>query len=141
MSATQYALLALLLYTLLNVMLDKYFSHIDPLITLSIYCAIILTLALSCIARNYHNSVVMVVPSTKIFIIICLCGMTCFFADSCYLTAYNKGGSLASITTIVAIMPVFAVVIKMFMDRKLPELSQFLGCILATMAVYLVTRK
>ncbi len=141
MSANYYAIFALLLYTILNIMIYKFFSHVDPLISLSIYCTIILTMTTIGIVVKSSNGTPLVGPTGKELLIICFCGISCFFADISYFTAYNKGGSLAAITTIVAIMPVFATIIKMVIDRKLPGLAQFSGCVLAGLAVYLVTRE
>jgi uncharacterized membrane protein len=113
------------------------------MLAISIYCYTVATLSLICIAYKYSAGHTMVLPNKTVFVIMLIWGVCYFFAELSYFTAYNKGGesALPTITTIVGTMPVFATIIKMLLDRKLPTLSQFAGCILATLAVYLVTRK
>lgn len=143
MSYSQHALLSLFLFAILNITLSKYFSHVEPMIAISIYCYTVATLSLICVIYKHTANITMVTPDTTVLLIMFIWGVCYFFAELSYFTAYNKGGeaSLPTITTIVGTMPVFATIIKMGLDRKLPSLSQFLGCILAALAVYLVTRK
>ena len=142
MTSTQYALIALFFYAISNITIDRYFSHVEPLVSVFIYCSIIALLSAIGLAIKYHSGTTIVLPSGYVWGAIALCGVGCFVADGAFFSAYNVGGkgSLTQITTIVAIMPVFATIMQALLDLKMPSLTQLSGCLLATAAVYLVTK-
>ena len=142
MTSAHYALVALFFYALSNIMIDRFFSHVDPLISVFVYCSIIAGMAAIGLALKYHRGASIVLPTGYLWSIIALCGVGCFFADGAFFTAYNIGGpgSLGQITTIVATMPVFAMIIKAMIDWNTPSFTQLSAGLLATAAVYMASR-
>ena len=140
---SQHAILAMVLFSIANVILDRNFKHVSPLLTMVIYTPTIFTLAVLMIVYNQKNNVPMVRPSLGVVPFIILFGGVSFLADFNYFSAYDKGGkeAITPIMTIVATMPVLVMIIEMLLDRKLPSLYQFLGCVLAPLAVYFAVRR
>ncbi len=143
MNFSQHAILAMLLFSIANVILDRNFKDVSPVLTMVIYTPTIFALAVATISYSQKNAIAMIRPSLNIVPFIILFGVVSFFADFNYFSAYNKGGkeAITPIVTIVATMPVFVMIIEMLLDRKIPNLYQFLGCILAPLAVYLAVRR
>ncbi|MBI3632629.1 MAG: YdcF family protein [Candidatus Vogelbacteria bacterium] len=143
MTSTQYALIALFFYAISNITIDRYFSHVEPLVSVFIYCGVIALMSAAALTVKYKNGSTIVLPTGYLWLTIVLCGVGCFFAEGAFFSAYNVGGrgSLTQITTIVATMPVFATLMKSLIDLKWPSLTQLTGCLLATAAVYLVTNQ
>ena len=143
MSFGHHAILAMILFSIANVILDRNFKNVSPLLTMVIYTPTIFAFAIANITYNQKFGIEMIRPSMKVIPFIILFGAVSFLADFNYFTAYNKGGkeAITPIVTIVATMPVFVMIIEMLLDRKLPSLYQFLGCILAPIAVYLAVRR
>lgn len=67
-------------------------------------------------------------------------GLIFFAADYFYIGAYTNGGDLATVTCIVALLPVVASVFKFAWTQSLPNAYQASGFVLAFIAVLLVSK-
>lgn len=61
-------------------------------------------------------------------------------ADFCYFKAYHSGGSVALVTLLIIMIPVFAILIKAATGGGLPSATQLAAIPFAGIAIYLATR-
>ena len=67
-------------------------------------------------------------------------GLIFTVADYCYVGAYNQGGTLLTITSIMLLVPVLASLIKFGLTKQAPNLWLVGGYLLAAGAVALVAK-
>lgn len=138
--APLFALTAIFFYATSNVLVDKHLKDISPIINVAVFCISILALALPCILMARMTGQFLVSPNREQIGIIVVCGCLTFFADYCYFKAYNSNGNLIMITTITALFPVIASVMKAALGGGWPTAHQFFGTVLAVAAILLVSK-
>ncbi len=135
------AIVAVFFYSILNVMIDRYLSNISPIAMIAVYHLVVLAIALPLVLFRSRLGLEMKMPGKKEYVILAVYALVLIAADFCYFSAYNKGGSLATLTTIVILVPAFAVLIKFFLGGGFPSKIQLLGWAFAAVGVILVSRQ
>jgi drug/metabolite transporter (DMT)-like permease len=135
-----FAVLSTLFYAIANVIMENKFSKYNNLTIMICYCAVIL--AAAAIIRQVIKTPdpSFSFPTGWLLLLVIVMGALFFLADFFYIGAYTNGGSLASITTIVIMMPVFASVIKFCLDSKMPNIWQVAGYAMAVLAIFCISK-
>lgn len=141
MKSVLFAVIAIFLYALSNVVVEQKISRVPPIINMVIFSGAVFFLSLlTCLFRSTLG-VQAVLPDSSQLTAVIFCGLIFFFADFCFFSAYNHGGSLVIITTLTVLLPVFASFIKFVSTGDgLPSPAQILGWLFAVLAVFLVAK-
>ena len=83
----------------------------------------------------------LVLPSNEQYIWLAVCGLCVLFADMCYVSALNNGGSLALITTVICLLPVTAAASNAALTQAMPSKTQMIAMFMAVAAVVLVANE
>ena len=129
---------AVVLYALQNVIMEMKLAKYSTVAIILIVYSVMLPLSLVLISQMKFTGKVVAFPTGKILVFALLSGLIFFVADYCYISAYTIGGDLITITTIIALFPVVASIIKFFITGTVPNSYQVAGWLLAIFAVYLV---
>jgi drug/metabolite transporter (DMT)-like permease len=79
-------------------------------------------------------------PTGTFLVLAVVLGLIYTMGDWFFISAYNKGGDLVTITCITVLIPVVASLIKFGITKSLPNLWQVSGYVLAAVAVVLVAK-
>lgn len=141
MKAVLFAIAATFFYALQNVIVERKLSNVQPLVNMMFFSGTIFLLSLlTCGVKNLIGFQANIPDSAQILTIVFV-GVILFFADYCFFSAYNSGGSLIIITTLVVLLPVIASFIKYASTGEgVPSTNQLLGWMFAAVAVFLVTK-
>lgn len=134
------SLLALLFYSIANVIIEEKFSKFNSLTLMSVYMVPILLVSVFgwAIARTPDPSFAFPVGWALFFLI--AVGFVYAAADYFYISAYTNGGDLATITCTIAMVPVVASVLKFMRTQSMPNMYHVSGFVLAFIAVLLVSK-
>lgn len=139
MKPVVYALFALFLYATQNVVIEQKLAKFEVSSVLIYFYIIMLPLAVIRLAQLKLSGQV-VTPSGTAILIALIVGVVYFFADYFFLGAYNAGGSLMTVSTIIIMFPIFASIIKYLWVGGLPNMYQVTGYILAMFAIIFVIK-
>lgn len=140
MKSILFALLALFLFAVQNVILEQKLAKYTAETLLVYFYLIMLPLAFLLLAYARITNQTIEPPFGNAVLIVLGTGLILFLANFFYINAYTSGGNLLTITTIVILFPVFASVIKFAWVGGLPNLYQIGGYILAVAAVFLTIK-
>lgn len=146
MKAVGFALMAMVLFAVSNVLIDRYLRDIPSPIIVAAYYTGNMVLALP-FALATQRSLDFRFAGLWLVGFLLLNGVIIFAADICYFRAYNYGGSLFTITMIATVFPVMASIIKLMLEYAttgqfvFPEPRMLLGWLLAASGVALVSLK
>lgn len=140
MKSVLFAIVAIFLYALQNVIIQRKLSDVSPIGNMLFFQVPILTLVVTIFLLKNKLGMEIKLPAQDQLAFVFSCSILLFFADFCFFSAYNTGGSLATITTIACLLPVFASFINFVCDGKLPSLTQVLAWIFATISVVLISK-
>ena len=132
--------LAVILYALQNVLMEQRLAKHSTVSILVIAYTVMLPLSLIRLLHLRLAGNPVIFPTGSLLTVALLTGLLWFASDYCYVGAYTSGGDLVTITTVIALFPVAASVIRFFITAALPNAYQFGAWLLAAAAVYLVTR-
>mgnify|MGYP001581267508 CR=1 FL=1 len=130
--------MAVVFYALQNVIMEMKFAKYSTVAILVIGYSVMLPLTLARISQMRFTGEAVVFPTGAILAIAFMTGILWFLGDYSYVSAYTTGGDLVTITTIIALFPVVASIIKFFFTGAVPNVYQIAGWLLAIIAVYLV---
>ena len=132
--------IALVIYALQSVVLEQKLAKFSTGVILSYCYPVMFLFALLLIGSMRYNNQTIVSPSGTDLMITIGMAIGWIIADAFFLGAYEVGGSLITITTIIIMFPVFASVIKYLWVGGLPNSYQIGGYVLAVLAVLLVSK-
>ncbi len=135
-----FSLLALLCYSVANVILEQKFSKFNNLTLMCVYMVPILLVASIGRAVTKTSDPSFDFPTGVNLYILIFIGLLFAAADYFYIGAYTNGGNLITTTCIVAMLPVVASIVKFVWTQSSPNMYQVSGCILAVVAVLLVSK-
>jgi drug/metabolite transporter (DMT)-like permease len=79
-------------------------------------------------------------PTGTMLLLALVLGLIYTVGDWFFVSAYNKGGDLVTITCITVLIPVVASLLKFGITKSLPNLWQVSGYVLAAGAIVLVAK-
>jgi drug/metabolite transporter (DMT)-like permease len=121
-------LTAVFLYAAANVALEKYLSQYSSLGILMYMYPMMLMGGIASVGVYKYTGTEVNSPIGFTAIAIALAvGVIYYFADWSYVNAYSKGGSVATITSIMASFPIVAQLMKAGLDGQVPSLRNILG--------------
>ncbi len=127
MKSSLYAVAAMFLYAVQNVIIERKLTHLSPITFLVFFYIGTGTMIITAVIFRQPLGLHLTMPAPHLWWIIALCGVLLFFADYCFFSAYHSGGSLMAVTTIVILLPVFASFIKWGLGGGMPGTRQFLA--------------
>lgn len=131
--------LGMFLYATQNVLIDRYFKNVTPVVNILAYSIGLFAMSLIVLyTRPFKMEVTF--PAGAQFIAIAVACILVFFGDFLTFRSYNLGGSLPLITTAVATFPVFASLVKWASGGPRPTLAHVCAWILVAAALYLIGR-
>lgn len=128
------AIVAMVLFSIFNTLIERKIKNVSPLMTMAIVYTT--TLFLTLISFSPRNPAI-TFPHGWQWVIAILCGVMLFTADYFFYTAYHTGGSLVMVTVILALVPVCSVIISYPFGGSVPSLRQFAAALMAIGAVWL----
>ena len=141
MRATIFAIIAMFLYAIPNVLIERKFAKVSPQIIIALFTSTVGLIMWLTIIFNKPLKLVLTWPQGSQWTFIVASALVLMMADFFYFSAYNLGGSLAMITTTVALYAVVAILIKAGLDRGWPTTNQIVAAFLAFTAVWLTNIK
>jgi drug/metabolite transporter (DMT)-like permease len=132
-----FALIAVTLYAFENVLMDQKLGRFSTTVVLTFLYPMMCLLAFSQLAYLKVTGGAIQWPSGIELIWLVLLALFLFYADFFYLGTYSRDGDLVTTTTIVALLPLVAAVVRFFVSREMPNGLQIAGCALAILAVLL----
>ena len=141
MRSALFAIIGVFGYVIMNVIIEQRLKQASPLATslLMLACGIAFVLP-AALAQWYFYPKFVLPPLTDIRLLVVL-GVAFAFADYFFLKAYNSGGSLIMISTMVALFPFFASLLNVAVGGDVPSTRQLLGWIVAVIAIILVSEQ
>jgi len=140
MKNVAFAVLGMTCYAVGNVILDMKFRNHNNLTVMVGYISVVFLVAL--VLREVTKTADPSFNFPTGWNLAILIGMGLIFAaaDYFYIGAFTGGGSLLMITSIIALFPVAASVIKFFITRDVPNAWQIGGYVLGAISVVLVAK-
>lgn len=141
MSPTHLALISLFVIASENIMIERFYPTVSPLITLAIYG--LSMIAFSLVVYPFRNSLGLgfeAIPAKPIPFIVAGAWMFSLGA-CCYFGAYARGATKEFIVTFIALVPVTVTLLGALLDRKWPSLNMLGASIAAAVAIVLVRRE
>ncbi len=135
-----FALVATVCYAICNVLLELKFSKLNPLTVMILYASVIWISAVGMRQVVKTDDPSFNFPTGTFLLLAIGLGLLYATGDWFFVSAYNKGGDLVTITCITVLIPVVASLIKFGMTKSLPNLWQVSGYVLAAGAVALVAK-
>ncbi|MBI2579992.1 MAG: hypothetical protein HYW27_03760 [Candidatus Aenigmarchaeota archaeon] len=135
-----FVVVTMLLYAIMNVVVERKLAGNYPAANMVFFYAAVFLLSAGWLLASVKFGVNVKMPETGQWKVIGMCGAMLFFADLCFFSAYYFGASVATVSTISILFPVFASAIKFASGGGMPTTSQITGMAFAAIAVYLTTR-
>jgi drug/metabolite transporter (DMT)-like permease len=127
-------------YAVCNVLLEVKFSKLNALTLMILYASVIGISAFGVRQLVKSDDPSFNFPSGTFLLLALGLGLIYATGDWFFVSAYNKGGDVITITSITVLIPVVASLIKFGMTKSLPNLWQVSGYVLAAGAVVLVAK-
>ena len=137
---TVYALVAMWLYALQNVLLEVRLAKYTALGLMVYWYFTLAPLALLGIGVMYWSHQPVRMPDMKDGGVAIAIGTMFFIADYFYISAYTSGGKLMAITTLTVMVPIIAQLIKMAWAGGSFNRYHVIGYVLAAAAVLLINK-
>lgn len=131
-----FAIIAMGFYALEIAISDLKLSAISPRLLTFYYSLGVAICAFISMILN-HDSIVLPVKNSIIFVIIMV--ITSFIAATAHFYAISSGVGTSKLSLTYAFMPVAGIILMLLFRRELPTLEIVIGCVLAVVALYLVT--
>jgi uncharacterized membrane protein len=135
-----FTLAATLFYAVYNVLLELKFARLNALTLMIVYASVIWIAAFGMRQLVKTNDPSFSFPTgTMLFLAIGL-GLICAAGDYFFVSAYNSGGDVVTITCITLLIPVLASLMRFGVTKSLPNMWQVSGYVLAAGGVVLVAK-
>ncbi len=135
-----FSILAMACYSIANVLLEQKFTKYNNLTVICVYTLVVLSLAVVGRALTKTSDPSFDFPVGMNLALLIALGFIIAAADYLYIGAYTNGGDLLTVTSIIALFPVFSSLIKFVLTRGIPNVWQVSGYLLAFGAVILVAK-
>jgi drug/metabolite transporter (DMT)-like permease len=135
-----FTLVATACYAVCNVLLELKFSKLNALTLMIVYASVIWISAVGMRQLVKTNDPSFSFPTGTVLLLAIGLGLIYTAGDYFFVSAYNNGGDVVTITCITVLIPVVASLIKFGVTQHLPNLWQVSGYVLAVGAVVLVAK-
>lgn len=126
---------------LANTIIERKLAQVETLPLLVFNYVVLLCLSFPIlIGRSVASGSTVAWPPSPLYPWIFLWAAIVLVGDFCFFRAYGSGGSVALVTTLLTLIPVFAITIKAAAGGDLPSVSQLLAIPTAALTLYLATR-
>lgn len=132
-------LLGMFLYATQNVLIERYFKSVTPMIIIFAYSIGLFALS-SAVLYTRPFQMEITLPVGMQFVAIVAACILVFCGDYLVFRSYHIGGSVPLITTAVATLPVFASLVKWASGGPRPTLAHVAAWVLVAVALYLIGR-
>lgn len=142
MNPAWFAIPAVCLYALGNNFTSKYLRGISPVANALLMSVCMASVAGAVFAAQRTASADARLPEQSLWWVYVILGIVYCTADILFYKAYALQGSIAFLMTLVALMPVAAVIIEYFLFKGVaPSLRQSAGIACAVLAAWLVSSR
>ena len=131
-----FAIIAMSFYALEIAISDLKLSDISPRLLTFYYSLGVAICALISMVLN-NDSIVFPAKHNIVFLMILI--LSSFVGATAHFYAINGGIGTSKLSLTYAFMPVAGIILMLIFRRELPTLEIVIGCILAVVALYLVT--
>jgi len=135
-----FTLVATACYSVCNVLLELKFSKLNALTLMILYASVIWISAFGMRQLVKTDDPSFNFPTGTFLLLSVGLGLIYAAGDYFFVSAYNKGGDVVTITCITVLIPVIASLLKFGITKQLPNLWQVSGYVLAAGAVVLVAK-
>src|SRR3989344_1350099 len=113
MKATLFALLALVLYSAVNTIIERKLASISPLANILYIYGVLFAISLPLVMFRDQIGMKLTMPQgSNDVLLLLLCAIIFFFADFCWFKAYNSHGRLEQITATFLAFPILTTLMK-----------------------------
>lgn len=137
------AVCALFCYASTNIMIDRKLSNLSPVTNSFVFCLImtVMSIITMLVGLGKHSDFV-AIKSQNLWPTLFVAGAIFFAAEIFYLGAYKAGGSVLTISTIVALFPVAVLIVEAVSGgNRVPSFRQCAAVCLAVASVFLVAKR
>lgn len=136
-----YAIGAITLYAIANVIFERKLAKISPLAsTTFLYVGLLLFSAPLLLMRD-QLKLALTMPQTNQCWLLVVCGVLFFLADLSYFYAYKLGGTLEQVALASLLYPVIATIIKTVSGGTWPSRSDAASWVIAAVAVVVAVKQ
>ncbi len=135
-----FTLIATACYSVCNVLLELKFSKLNALTLMILYASVIWISAFGMRQIVKTDDPSFNFPTGTFLLFAIVLGLIYAMGDYFFVSAYNKGGDVVTITCITVLIPVVASLLKFGITKQPPNLWQVSGYVLAAGAVVLVAK-
>ena len=135
-----FTLIATACYSVCNVLLELKFSKLNALTLMILYASVIGVSAFAMRQLVKTDDPSFNFPTGTFLLLALGLGLIYAAGDYFFVSAYNKGGDVVTITCITVLIPVVASLLKFGITKQLPNVWQVSGYVLAAGAVVLVAK-
>lgn len=133
-----FALMAVILYAIQNVLIDVKLKQYSTIALLLGFYLVLLPLGLIAFIYLKSTGQPVVLPSGDGLKILVVVAVLFFVADVLYVGAYTSGGEVVSITILAVLMPVVGAIVKYIWVKEPPTKYHVAGLICAALAITFV---
>jgi len=141
MKPVLFAIIGVFGYVVMNVMIEQRLKHASPLANSLLLLVTGIAFVLPAAVLQWYYYPKFVLPPLTDWRLLVGLGVSFLLADYFFLKAYNSGGSLMMISTMVAMFPVFASLLNAGLGGNLPPSRQWLGWLVALITIVLVSEQ
>ena len=135
-----FTLVATACYSVCNVLLELKFAKLNALTLMIVYASVIWISAFGMRQLVKTDDPSFNFPTGTFLILAIVLGLIYAMGDWFFVSAYNHGGDVITITCITVLIPVVASLLKFGITKQLPNAWQVSGYVLAAGAVVLVAK-
>ena len=135
-----FTLVATACYAVCNVLLELKFSKLNALTLMIVYASVIWISAFGLRQLVKTSDPSFGFPTGTLLLLAIGLGLIYTTGDYFFVSAYNKGGDVVTITCITILIPVVASLLKFGITKQAPNLWQVSGYVLAAGAIVLVAK-
>lgn len=141
MKSVLFALLALLLYSIANAIIEKKLSQISPLASSTCFYFGLLAISAPLVMFHRHLGIHLTMPEMSHVGLLAVCGVIFFFADLAWFQAYHVGGRLEVIAATFLAFPLFTSLMKGIGSGTLPTRSDVLSWAIVAIGLIISIRQ
>lgn len=138
MNPLAFSLAYVMLAAAANVIIDRKISQVSPIQNTFWMCVGMVALSIPILAFGKRLGVDVTPPKGVQWKYVCVCTVLYFFADILYFLSYKRGVSIATLTTLVGLLPVMACIINYATGGGTPTLRQEIGIMFAMISIVLL---
>lgn len=139
MKSGAFAVAAIAMYAISNLLIERKLSRNFPAVNMVFFYTMTLMLSAVWLAAMTLRGDIQV-PEISLWKVMAAAGVVLFFAEVFFFAAYYYGASSTMVATIAVLLPVFVSGMKMIIGENPPTVNQIISMVLAAGAVFFAVK-